>query len=134
MHPPDKSKDKENIQNKVTLSKYLTLEDELFGSVMVIRPEGAIYIPEAEYFDRFMKEIMQKNIFSLVINFSKVKQLPSLVFATIIQTYKECKSNDGDLRLCCIPPALMRVFVTMQFDRIFKIFDSEEASIESFRK
>ncbi|MFC1849210.1 STAS domain-containing protein [candidate division CSSED10-310 bacterium] len=117
-----------------TLSKYLLVEEEIVENVFVVRPEGAIYIPEAEQFDRFIKGLLEKNIYSIVLNFEKVKQLPSLVFATIIQTYKECKKKEGDLRLCSIPPSLKRVFVTMQFDRIFQIYEQEEEAVLSYRQ
>ena len=38
-----------------TLSKYLSVEEETIDHVFIVRPEGAIYIPEAEQFDRFIK-------------------------------------------------------------------------------
>jgi anti-sigma B factor antagonist len=119
---------------KITLSKYLTLEQENVAGITVIRPEGVIYIPEAEQFDKYMRESLKLWNYSLVLNFSRVKQLPSLVFATIIQTFKECQSHGGDLRFCSIPSSLMRVFVTMQFDRIFQIFDQEAEAVRSFSK
>jgi len=121
-------------KSRLTISNYLILEKEILDNVVIVRPEGAIYIPEAEQFDQFMKEIIKQENFLILLNFKKVRQLPSLVFATIIQTFKLCRSKGGDLRLCSIPPALMRVFVTMQFDRIFSIYQDEEEAIASFHQ
>ncbi|MBN2385157.1 STAS domain-containing protein [bacterium] len=121
-------------RNKITISQYLTIEEECIDNAIIVRPEGAIYIPEAEHFDHFMKNILERQQYRLIINFQKVKQLPSLVFATIIQTYKSCQAQGGDLRLCSIPPTLMRVFITMQFDRIFAIFKNEADALMSFHK
>lgn len=116
-------------KKKHTLSEFFSIEEENYQSIKIIRLEGVIYIPEAEEFERFMKSLDTDGFNRVIMNFRQVKQVPSLVFATIIQTYKRCHEKNGTLFLCSVPKALMRVFITMQFDKIFRIYDTEEEAL-----
>jgi anti-sigma B factor antagonist len=64
----------------------------------------------------------------IVLNFSKVQFLSSAVLGLLIRISKKIYETNGQLKLCEINEKIFQVFKITRLDRIFDIFNTQEAA------
>jgi len=69
---------------------------------------------------------------NLVLNFSNVEYLSSAALGKLITLNKKVKTADGALKLCAIKPQIFEVFVITKLNKLFDIYETQSAAIESF--
>lgn len=69
---------------------------------------------------------------SILLDFSNVEYLSSAALGKLITMDKKVKSAKGKLRLCSIRPEIYEVFTITKLNKLFKIYDDQEAALESF--
>ena len=62
----------------------------------------------------------------------RVKALSSSVLSLLLYLRKRVETTQGQLRLCCLAPALKEAFRSSGLERVFKIHDEESAALDSF--
>jgi len=68
----------------------------------------------------------------IVLNFSDVRSMSSAVLAVLLKGARRVTAMGGQLRLCCLAPALKEAFRSSGLERVFKIHDEESAALDSF--
>ena len=68
----------------------------------------------------------------VIVNFSNVQRLSSAALGKLIGISRRVRAAQGELRLCCLPPNIMRVFNLMKLDQLFEIYDDQAAALEGF--
>jgi anti-anti-sigma factor len=68
----------------------------------------------------------------VVLSFREVRQMSSSVLAVLVKFARRVGEAGGRLKLCCLDPHLREVFRVSRFDRLFEIYDTESAAIDSF--
>lgn len=69
---------------------------------------------------------------NLVLNFNNVEYLSSAALGKLITLNKKVKSADGQLKLCAIKPQIFEVFVITKLNKLFDIYETQTAALESF--
>lgn len=68
----------------------------------------------------------------LLINLSDIPWLPSAMLGELIGLSKKLARLNGGLKLCCIAPGLMDIFRVTKVERLFAIYGTEQAALDSF--
>jgi anti-sigma B factor antagonist len=68
----------------------------------------------------------------LVVDFSSVNHMSSSALGMLITLHKRVREKGGQLRMCCIQPAIYEVFVITRLNEIFQILPSRSEALESF--
>lgn len=69
---------------------------------------------------------------NLVLNFDNVEYLSSAALGKLITLNKKVKSADGALKLSAIKPQIFEVFVITKLNKLFDIYETQAAALESF--
>jgi anti-anti-sigma factor len=69
----------------------------------------------------------------LVFDLSEVRYLDSTGIEVLQRCPKRAIKRGGDLKLAAIPPPLIPILEWAKVARLFQIFDSSSAAVESFR-
>ena len=76
--------------------------------------------------------IEQAEKINLVLDFTTVKFLSSVVLGLLIRVSKKVYERDGQLRLCNINPRVYEIFKITRLTKIFDIYPDRDAAIASF--
>lgn len=68
----------------------------------------------------------------ILISFENVDHLSSSALGTLITINNKIRSKDGQLRLADIDDQILQIFVITKLNKLFQIYDSTEAALESF--
>jgi len=83
--------------------------------------------------DQLFGLVEEQKSTKLVLNFSDVQFLSSMMLGKLADLNKKVRQAGGRLRLCGLGPILMDTFRISRFDSLFDIYRNEEAAIEAFR-
>ncbi len=70
---------------------------------------------------------------SVILDMEGIEAIDSSGLGTILFLAKKCRALGGDLKIVSIPPRVKRVFEIVNFDKIFRIFDSLDDAVKSYR-
>ena len=110
----------------------MNLQVDAFDNVTVLKISGRIDTHSAH---RLRQQLFlaatgaDKNI---VIDLAGVDFIDSSGLATIVQAMKQCRSGDGDLRLCRPPQSVRMVLELTRLDKALDIFSTQESALASF--
>ncbi len=93
-----------------------------------------INLEQREELKKELNKMLREDEKNFVIDLSRVGFVSSLVLATIVFFAKEVKKNGGGLKLSGLSNEAYSIFQLTQLDKIFEIYDTENAAIESFKQ
>ncbi|MFH1406807.1 MAG: STAS domain-containing protein [Candidatus Omnitrophota bacterium] len=97
--------------------------------VTLVKPE--VTVEENEVIKKDLEDLVKGGARKIVLNFSNVKFMSSVVLATLISCYKDIKQAKGAMKLCCLSERVKDVFDVTELSKIFPIFQTQEDAIES---
>jgi anti-sigma B factor antagonist len=65
----------------------------------------------------------------VVLNFSGVTYMSSAVMGKLVSLLKKMQAAGGKLRLCAIEKSIYEIFEIMRFDKMFKIFPTQDEAV-----
>jgi anti-sigma B factor antagonist len=68
-----------------------------------------------------------------VLDFNNVVHLSSSALGVLITLNKRVREKEGELRLCCIQPAIYEVFVITRLNEIFQICQTRSEAVASIQ-
>lgn len=79
-----------------------------------------------------VKSQLEKGKRNFFLNFNKVDSIDGYGGGQLIASFKSIHDLGGKLKLTKLPPRIQLLFQITMIERIFEIFDDEEAAIKSF--
>jgi anti-sigma B factor antagonist len=113
------------------MEKSLGISDSTAGDVTILTVSGrldAAHSPEAE---RAFASIIESGKQQIVFNAQGLEYISSAGLRVLIGARKRLAPG-GALKLACLQPQVRSVFAIAGFDRIFAIYDTTEAAVNSF--
>jgi anti-sigma B factor antagonist len=85
---------------------------------------------------RFRKEVISRlePEANVVLDLDEVDFIDSSGLGAILSCYRHLQTGKGDLKLCRMNDAVRSLFELVRMHRIFEIFESPEAAIDSFKQ
>ena len=81
--------------------------------------------------EKLVAAIEKDSIKNMVLNMDKVEYMSSSGFRVAIALLRRLKDEGGQLKICCLKPAVKRIFDVIELTSLFEIFDSEESAVGS---
>ncbi|MBN1428766.1 MAG: STAS domain-containing protein [Anaerolineae bacterium] len=69
---------------------------------------------------------------NIVVDLEKVDYLSSGGLRELVGALKRVKNDDGDLRLCSLPPRIQDVLELAGLDALFQVFETQVLAVGSF--
>ena len=104
---------------------------EEHGNAIKISMAGKMVAGKAEEIKEKLQTALEKK-HNLVLDFSGVTDIDSTGLGALVYLLHKAKSMDGNVKLACIQPRPRIVFDVTKVYRVFDIFDSVEAALDSF--
>jgi stage II sporulation protein AA (anti-sigma F factor antagonist) len=79
--------------------------------------------------EHLLKTIDTKAIKHLILNMADVEYMSSSGFRVMIALLRKLKDLKGSLKICCVRPAVKRIFDVIELTTLFDMFETEEAAI-----
>ena len=85
-----------------------------------------------EIADTLFALVAENNPAKIVLSFVQVKHLSSMALGTLIRLNKRVDESGGQLKLCGIAKNLYEIFIITKLNKLFDIYDDEQAALASF--
>lgn len=107
----------------------LTLDVSRSGDWSVVRVGGEIDLATAPTLRERLASVIEGGDHRLVIDLGGVDFIDSTGLGSLIGALKRIRSHDGELRLVCDEPRILKVFEITGLDRVFEISPDLEAAV-----
>jgi len=77
---------------------------------------------------RLAQETGEKVLFTL----ENVQFMSSFAIAALVSFNRTLRERGCELKVCCVPPEIRKVFKATQIDRTLELFDSREKALAAF--
>ena len=93
-------------------------------------PRGRLDVAvSAELEDQLMKAVEENGIDRLVLNMQNVEYMSSSGFRVAIALLRKLSDKGGALKICCLKPAVKRIFDVIELTSLFEIFETEDEAL-----
>jgi len=76
------------------------------------------------------KEIAQERL--VLFDLAHIEYIDSSGIGAILKFMKELRDRGGDLKLCTLQPAVLRIFELVGMPRLIEIYPSRQEALDSF--
>ena len=112
----------------------LVIKDDSGVTVVALQESTVI---DAAYIDQIARDlyklIVKGSAKHLLLDFSKVRLLASLMLGVLLTLKKKSEANKGSLSLCGVREDLKQVFTVTNLDKTFSFFTDQTAALAHFR-
>lgn len=113
----------------------MKLKDKVVDGIGVLTLKGKLMgYPETDELHGEMKSFLGQKVNKVVIDLNGVSWMNSMGVGALMRCMTTIRNAEGDLRLARMSEKARSVFVITQLISIFKIFESVEEAVESFKK
>lgn len=128
-----------SLYRKFTLSKKegedsvgLAVNLELKHTVLCIRLDGELDHHTADMLRSQVEEYLRKHTVNhIVLNLEGLSFMDSSGLGVILGRYKQIKSQNGEMVVCAISPAVKRLFEMSGLFKIIKLEEDEELALQA---
>ena len=71
---------------------------------------------------------------NVILDFRRIEFMSSAMLGKLVQIHKRCKEYKVKLKLCNISAEIRKVFKITKLDKLFEIYDDEDAARAAFGK
>ncbi len=97
----------------------------------VVEVKGKVDTLTAPEFGKYLKEQIDKNENTLIVNMTELYYMTSAGLREILGAGKMLRKKHMDILLAAPQGNIMEVFKISGFSSLFKIFDTEESALEN---
>jgi len=105
---------------------------EVIGKVTVLKPRGRLDSVSAVYFKDKVKDVTKNMQINLVIDMTEVDFVDSSGLGSLVACLRSVNKLRGDIRIAGLQERVRAVFELIRLHRIFEIYASVTAAVESF--
>ena len=105
--------------------------EQLGGDAFVIALSGEVDLYTAPEFKQQLLEVIGQGAKEVVVDFSDTTFIDSTTLGVLVGGVKRLRPNGGRLALVCNDRNITKIFEITGLDRVFPIYDSRDAAVES---
>jgi len=106
--------------------------EESDGKVVVIECPARVDLSVAKDLREIMTESTEQNKFLLVVDMDETEFMDSSGLGALVSRIAATRSNSGDIRLACVKEPILKLLELTHLDKIFQVFESVQAAVDSF--
>jgi len=112
------------------MSSVLQIELEEMEHRVILRLDGRLDAVSAPILDKKLNELIAADHYHLLLDFSRIDYLSSAGMRVLLSATKKLMAKKGDLILFSLGDEVEEVIKMSGFDKIFRIFSSEEEAVQ----
>jgi anti-sigma B factor antagonist len=93
-----------------------------------------LHLRGAQELCRELEPMLKADRPSIVFDFSRVRVMDGAGVEMLIDCLDKVMKRDGDIKLAAVPRELYVILELTRVDRMFEIFDTTEAAVQSFQQ
>jgi anti-sigma B factor antagonist len=105
---------------------------ERLESAAVVTVSGDVDAASAHLLREAFDELVANGEHRFVIDLAGVAFMDSSGLASLVQLFKRVRIGEGDVRICALQPAVLRIFELVRLTRVFELFDTAEDAYASY--
>jgi len=102
-------------------------------NVAVVALTGEVDVYTSPRLKQEIVDLLNQGLTRIVVDTTKVEYLDSTGLGVLIGGLKRARERDGDLRLICDSPRILRIFEITGLTKIFDIHRSEAEALEALK-
>jgi len=102
------------------------------GPVIVIEVPEQLNQTEVSSVRNEIEPLLDNDRPRIVLDCSQVQQMDSAGVEMLLHCLEGVMKRDGDMKLAALSPACATILELMRVDRLFEIFETSEAAVQSF--
>ena len=103
------------------------------NNVTIVAVEGEIDVETSPQLRERFDELLAQGEHNFVIDLGGVDFIDSSGLAAFVRLFKRVRVGEGDVKLCCIRPEILKNFELTRLNRVFDIFDTRAEAVKSYR-
>ena len=103
------------------------------NDIAIVAVEGEIDVETSPQLRERFDELLAQGEHNFVIDLGGVDFIDSSGLAAFVRLFKRVRIGEGDVKLCCIRPEILKIFELTRLNRVFDIFDTRAEAVESYR-
>jgi anti-anti-sigma factor len=114
------------------MSEVLQIVIKKRDTVDVVYMSGRLDTNTSAEADAALKQLVASESRHILLNLHNLNYISSSGLRVMILALRETKKKQGDLKISCLKPVVKEIFHMAGFDRLFLLYDTEDAAIKSF--
>ena len=102
------------------------------GPVIVMQVPVQLNHAEVKSFLEELQPLLEGDRPRIVLDCSQVRYMDSAGIEMLLSCMEQTMKRNGDLKLASVSPELAVILELMRIDRLFEVFDTTEAAVQSF--
>jgi len=103
------------------------------NDIAIVAVEGEIDVETSPQLRERFDELLAQGEHNFVIDLGGVDFIDSSGLAAFVRLFKRVRVGEGDVKLCCIRPEILKIFELTRLNRVFDIFDTRAEAVKSYR-
>ena len=111
----------------------LTLDLSRTQGIAVVRCRGRVtFGKEADELTRVILSLLNETQ-RIVLNFGWIEYIDSTGLGVLVASWISARNRGAEIKLAALGPKVQTVLATARVDKLFKVYDSVDEAIKSFR-
>lgn len=108
----------------------MKIEKQMINNVKVVSLSGRLDAHQSQQIDTELTTALTDGCIT-VVNLGQVNFIDSTGLAILVRAMKHHREHAGELRLCALRQPVQIIFELTKLDRVFDIYPTEAAALES---
>lgn len=100
----------------------MNIDVKNMNDYVVVSVEGRLDTTQSDNFEKNMLDLVTAGKNKIIIDCSKLEYISSSGLRVFLIMQKKMMTSSGQLRICCLQPAIREIFEISGFTMIFSIF------------
>jgi bifunctional UDP-N-acetylglucosamine pyrophosphorylase / glucosamine-1-phosphate N-acetyltransferase len=111
----------------------VTLKRREVGEVTILELSGRLTMGRpVDNLGRHLRETLDEGRHRILLDLKGLVYIDSSGMGSLMAASNAVRAAKGELRISAVPPKVLRLMEVANLDRVFKLFESEEAAIQGF--
>ncbi|MFA4876633.1 MAG: anti-sigma factor antagonist [Methanoregula sp.] len=114
------------------MSQGLEIRQKKDESADVLYLSGRLDSATSPELDAVLKKFALSGTIRVILDFSGIEYISSSALRVMLIWLRRMKKKQGELKIACIQPRVREILFLAGFNRIFNLYETDEAALESF--
>jgi len=103
------------------------------NNIVIVAVEGEIDVETSPQLRERFDKLLAEGEHNFVIDMGGVDFIDSSGLAAFVRLFKRVRIGEGDVKLCCVRPEILKIFELTRLNRVFDIFETRAEAVESYK-
>jgi anti-sigma B factor antagonist len=111
----------------------LLVESHERDGVMLLYPNGFLNAHTVRLFEGELQKAIDSGRYRIVVCGARLRYVASAGLGALMGVIEEVRTNGGDIRIAELNDTVSNIFEMLGFNHLYRIFESEQEAVSSFR-